>query len=329
MNAPFPWQAAQWRHLWRVHQNGRMPHAILFHGNRGNGVPQFARRLAASLLCDKPSHEGTPCDVCKSCLLFQSGSHPEFFTLAPEGESKVIKIDQIRGMVQFVGLSAHYGHSKIVIIEPAEAMNRNAANSLLKTLEEPPPGTQFILVSHMPTLLPVTIRSRCQIIRFENPDKEIAKNWLAEQLKDSPMNIELLLMLADNAPHQALEIVRNKQYESRSMVMEDLERLAWGKTDPVEVASRWMNVGLEGILPWLWKLLEDLIKLQNAKRATGILNQDFENRLENLASSLKKLTVFAAYDQLKSYHQLIHSATNVTPLTLLEEFTIQWSVGND
>jgi DNA polymerase-3 subunit delta' len=249
--------------------------------------------------------------------------------LAPEGESKVIKIDQIREMVQFVGLSAHYGHSKMVIIEPAEAMNRNAANSLLKTLEEPPPDTQFILVSHMPALLPVTIRSRCQTIRFENPDKEIARQWLAEQLKDCPMNIELLLMLADNAPLEALEIVSNKRYENRSMVMEDLEHLAWGKTDPVEVANRWMKVGLDGVLPWLWKLLEDLIKLQNAKRSTGILNQDFENRLENLASSLKKSTVFAAYDRLKSYHQLIHSATNVTPLTLLEEFTIQWSAGND
>jgi DNA polymerase-3 subunit delta' len=217
----------------------------------------------------------------------------------------------------------------MVIIEPAEAMNRNAANSLLKTLEEPPPDTQIILVSHMPTLLPVTVRSRCQSIRFDNPVREIARQWLAEQVDDPSINIELMLALADNSPLEALEMIRSKSYESRAMVMEDLEYLTKSRADPVEVAGRWMKAGLDNVIPWLWRLLEDLIRLQCSQAPVPILNQDLRGRLEKLAAGLKTSAAIAAYDRLKNHRQLINGSSNVTPLTLLEEFTIQWSAGND
>ena len=174
-----PWHRPQWRRAERGIRDGRVPHALLLRGAAGNGKARFAARLAAALLCrsDKP-----PCGVCDSCRLSAAGSHPDRFDVTIPEDRREIVVDQIRDLVHSVGLTARLGGYKAVIVNPAEQMNRHAANTLLKTLEEPPGTTVFVLVSSNHALLLPTIRSRCQMIDFPVPDREVAVEWLRAQV---------------------------------------------------------------------------------------------------------------------------------------------------
>lgn len=175
---PYPWQKAQWRQLWQRHRNGQLPHALLLHGPEGIGKEDFAHLAANSLLCEQTSESGQACGECKSCQLLASDNHPDFVSLQPEETGKAIKVDQIRELIQLMTLSPHFSGYRTVLISPAEQMNMAAANSLLKTLEEPQENTVIILVTSQLSRLPATIRSRCQMLRFAMPDKTLALSWL-------------------------------------------------------------------------------------------------------------------------------------------------------
>jgi len=151
MNKLYPWQKESWQRWAGL--RSRLPHAILLKGPQGIGKFDFAKNLAQSLLCEQPLTDGLACQNCPSCLWFQQETHPDFRLLQPdslsdleEGEereagkkkpSQQISVDQIRGLANFANLSSHRGGHRVVLIHPAEAMNTNAANALLKTLEEP------------------------------------------------------------------------------------------------------------------------------------------------------------------------------------------------
>ena len=185
-----------------------MPHAILLHGPHGTGKTRFAERFAQALLCEAPTANGDACDRCASCHWFVQYSHPDYRRLRPEvldestaaegdetGEadesrkgakttkvpSKEIKIDQIRALADFMNISTHRQGMRVVILYPAEALNAAASNALLKTLEEPPPHTIFLLVSNRPDRLLPTILSRCRKFALAMPPSRLALAWLAEQ----------------------------------------------------------------------------------------------------------------------------------------------------
>ena len=174
-----PWHRPQWQRVERGVREGRVPHALLLRGAAGNGKARFAARLAAALLCRSDS---PPCRACESCRLCAAGSHPDRFEVTIPEDRREIVVDQIRDLVHSVSLTARLGGYKAVIVNPAEQMNRHAANTLLKTLEEPPGATVFILVSSNHALLLATIRSRCQMVDFPVADREIALKWLRDQL---------------------------------------------------------------------------------------------------------------------------------------------------
>jgi DNA polymerase III subunit delta' len=327
MSAPFPWQDRQWRQLWSAYQTKRLPHALLLKGTHGLGISQFARQFAATLLCDAPIEHGMVCKQCKSCLLYQAGNHPELARIEPEDRGKSIKIDQIRALAEFVTLKSHYGHFKIVILDPAEAMNRNAANSLLKTLEEPPPGTLLMLVSHRPMLLPVTVRSRCQSVNFNIPPGTVTQAWLAAQTtqKISP-SLPPLLMLADEAPLTVLERLESGLYTHYQGILNDLQSLITNGSDPIEVvAHQWSKIGAEEVLLWLLNIIEQLIKFKSTHDPAWISNLDTESRLRTSAEDLDVFKLFGMYDKLINYRHVVASQTNIVALNLLEEFAIQWT----
>lgn len=192
MSEIYPWQKNDWVRLQELRK--RPPHGLLFKGPKGIGKLDLALSFARALLCEHPQHSGFACGVCPSCHWFEQGSHPDFRFLQPEvlsldGEetesgkkpSKQISVDQIRGLADFFSMSAHQGGRRVVVIHPAEAMNTNAANALLKNLEEPPQGLLFILVSHKPQQLLPTILSRCLSFALPAPDVASAARWLGEQ----------------------------------------------------------------------------------------------------------------------------------------------------
>jgi DNA polymerase-3 subunit delta' len=166
--------------LWERLQARRaqLPHSLLLSGPRGLGKFDLARAFAASLLCENPLQNGNACGSCLACNWLSQGNHPDFRLLQPdalaesEGEegtevkesgkkaSQQITIDQVRGLDDFLHVGTHRHGLRVVIVCPAEAMNRSTANALLKTLEEPAAGTLFLLVSNEPERLLPTIRSR-------------------------------------------------------------------------------------------------------------------------------------------------------------------------
>jgi DNA polymerase-3 subunit delta' len=198
----------------------RFPHALLIHGARGLGKLALAERLAQFLLCEDPARR--PCGRCEGCRWLAAGSHPDFRRIEPEAlareplaepeegaetparrakPSTEIKIEQVRELAGFLNLRSHRGRMRVALVHPAEDMNPNAANALLKGLEEPPSGAVFLLVSHRPAQLLPTIRSRCVAMPVPVPAPSVALQWLSGQAVKNP---ERWLAYAGGAPLQAL-----------------------------------------------------------------------------------------------------------------------------
>jgi len=233
----------------------RLPHAILLHGPRGVGKLELAEAMAQLLLCEHKDLKARPCSECDGCRWYLGGNHPDFRRLEPEAIAKVlppadeeegsepapakrakqpslfITVDQIRDLAGFLNLRSHRGGLRIALIHPAEDLYQpNAANALLKSLEEPPAGAIFILVSHRPARLLPTVRSRCVGMPVPIPAREAALTWLGAQ---KVQNAERWLAFAGGAPLQALDYAGeasnwDRLLKSPSPVddRESLERLA-------------------------------------------------------------------------------------------------------
>jgi DNA polymerase-3 subunit delta' len=213
----------------------RLPHALLIYGPRGIGKLALAERISQFLLCESTSKK--PCGSCDACRWFLAGNHPDFRRLEPESLAPVtqeeeaparrtkppsieIKVDQVRELGDFLYVGSHRGRLRIALVQPAEDMNENAANALLKGLEEPPAGAVFILVSHRPAQLLPTIRSRCVAVPVPIPPRDTALAWLSAQgLKDP----ERWLAYAGGAPLRALEYAG--QGEIRLIPVDEREAL--------------------------------------------------------------------------------------------------------
>ena len=197
----YVWHKSHWSDL-RTQFSGGLPHALLIHGPEGVGKLALAEHLAQSMLCEAEDVEQAPCGRCDGCRWFAADSHPDYRRVEPEalarqpaGEtednaepatrsakpSSEIKIDQIRALDGFLSVVSHRAGRRVALIHPAEAMNANAANALLKALEEPPGQAHFILVSHRPARLLATVRSRCVAVPVGVPDRRAAEDWLAAQ----------------------------------------------------------------------------------------------------------------------------------------------------
>ena len=200
---------------------GKLPHALLIHGVQGIGKLALAERVAQFLLCEADSG-AKPCGRCDGCRWFLAGSHPDFRRLEPESLAKEvepedgeeapakktakpsieIKIEQVRGLADFLNLRSHRGRLRVALVHPAEDMNLNAANALLKGLEEPPAGAMFLLVSHRPASLLPTIRSRCVAVPVPVPPRKAALEWLSGQ---GVKGAERWLAYSGGAPLRALD----------------------------------------------------------------------------------------------------------------------------
>ncbi len=183
----YPWHIQQWQQLAAHWQN--QPNAWLFTGKENTGKTAFARFTAQALLCESPTEHHEPCGRCASCHLFTQGSHPDFYELTPElpedgavGRKLLqIKIDAVRDIIEQLYLTSVRGGRRVVLVHPAESMNIQAANGLLKVLEEPPPQVVFLLVTHARDKLLPTIKSRCRQMLLPAPSADEALHYLENQ----------------------------------------------------------------------------------------------------------------------------------------------------
>ncbi len=207
MTDVLPWQVDLWRQLAGRAQHA---HAYLLHGPAGIGKRLLAEQLMALLLCQRPV-EARACGECKACQLLAAQTHPDHYVLEPEEVDKAIRVDQVRDLVGFVTQTAQLGGRKVILLEPAEAMNLNAANALLKSLEEPSGDTVLLLISHQPSRLLPTIKSRCVQQACPLPGRQQSLDWLAARLPElGPELREQLLTLAAGSPLAALKLHEQK-----------------------------------------------------------------------------------------------------------------------
>ncbi|MDM8561115.1 DNA polymerase III subunit delta' [Candidatus Parabeggiatoa sp. HSG14] len=324
MTTVLPWHNSLWQQVLRSKQQNRLPHALLLCGPQGMGKALFARRLIEMLLCEQPQTEGLPCGHCKPCHLLRAETHPDLLQVQPAETGKQIPIDIIRNTIQFCGMTAHYGRYQIVIVNPAEAMNRNAANSLLKLLEEPPSSTMLMLISHQPMALLATIRSRCQRLDFSRPDHQLTKTWLQSQLKNPALDAQLLLNLSAQAPLAALTLVETKGMAKRRELFESLIELPYGKNDPVRIAESWNKLEVAQVLQWMLGWTMDIIRYATTNQTQHFLNYDYKETLKRLAKQFYLHDLFDLLDLQQEVYQLVTGSANVKSQGLLESLAIAW-----
>lgn len=320
-----PWQAAQWRHVAAMHAEARLPHALLLRGPEGVGKRRFADRLLAALLCDAAAVDARPCGVCRGCRLVAADTHPDRHVLAPPEGKQQIGIDQVRALIERVALTPRYDGLKAVAVAPAEGMTRAAANTLLKTLEEPPGDTVFVLVSHRASALPATIRSRCQLMDFPLPDAAVARTWLAAEL-GSEEEAAAALRLAHGAPLRAGPMAAGDAHGAREAILTDLEGLLAGG-DPLAVAERWRSRGLLESLYWLLSLVCDLVRLKNGRLEHSLTHSDRGSALQGLARGLDLTGLFRLFDVLIEARRAALGQLNFNETLVLESIAIEWQRG--
>lgn len=242
-----PWLEDTWRRL--VSLGERMPHALLFVGPAGTGKRDLADALAAAMLCAHPTEDGHACGRCDACLLRLSGNHPDLHLLVPaaqsaspeassaeeggKAKSSQIVIEQVRDLQSALGVTAHQGSRRVVIVEPAEAMNTFTANALLKSLEEPPQGCTFLLCSSAPRMLLPTIRSRCQTWAISPPDETALRAWAT----DKPPELLALARAGGGMPLAAERLAARGMAPHLMRFVRDIGALPG--TDPLMLAGQW------------------------------------------------------------------------------------------
>ena len=298
-----------------------LAHALLVRGPKGIGKQAFGLAVAQGLLCEKPGPSGIACGSCSSCSWFSNGAHPDFRLLAPpidgepgaEGEDAPVKtketkaspwigIEQVRDLHDFIHVSSHRGGRKVIIVSPAEALNTAAANALLKNLEEPPPQTHFILISHRPHRLMRTIISRCRQLSLQTPPLAVAAAWLAGQGIKDP---EVVLAQASGAPLLALEMTEGDALAGRP---EFLRTLSGTDLDPLAAAEVFRDLPLERFINWLQKWTCDIAEQRMLGRVR--YNPDFARELGMIARRVEPLEALRLHRKLVREQRNIHHPLN-------------------
>jgi DNA polymerase-3 subunit delta' len=310
----YPWHRAQWAEL--LERKSTLPHALLFRGREGIGKLDFVRKLAQTLACTSPE-SGAACGACQSCRWFSSSAHPDYREILPEalrsaeaegpaaGErkpSQQISVDEIRNLHDFINLTAHQAGGKTVVLYPAETLNVNAANALLKSLEEPPPDTRFMLISHRPSYLPATIISRCQQIVLPTPSVEIAEQWLREQGVAEPA---LSLAQTGNAPLAALGLDDGEYWTQRKSL---LGGLAAASVDAFALAEQVRDFPIARLLGWVQRWTYDLLSAKSIGRVR--YNPDYARTLTQIAARLRAIDIARFQRVLVRQQRSVHHPLN-------------------
>lgn len=245
-----PWHAAATAQLRQAWTRNRLPHAIMVQGAEGLGKGSFAAWLATAVLCETSAgNELTVCGVCTSCALVKAGSHPDLYWVAPEEDKQQLSVDQVRAACEKLSRTSFRQGYKVAIIEPAHQMTPGAANSVLKTLEEPSPGSLLVLLTSRPSGLLPTVRSRCQKLTIARPSTADAIAWLQQETGKSVP--PALLEFSGGAPLRALEYADGRFEALNQHMQKSLRDLLSGDADVTQVAAEWEKDALPDRLVWL------------------------------------------------------------------------------
>jgi DNA polymerase-3 subunit delta' len=221
----------------------RLAHAYLFVGPAGVGKRLFALELAKALLCEKnPREMLEACDHCEACLLVDAGTHPDLFQIGKPEDKNEFVIEVMRDFLRDFSLKPARALGKIGIIDDADDFNEESANAFLKTLEEPAPGTLFLLIGTSIDRQISTIKSRCQMVRFAPLADEPMRTLLQKQGIDDAVMLARLVRLAAGSPGQALALADESLWQFRAAL---LRGFAQPKVDSVALGKSFMEFAEE------------------------------------------------------------------------------------
>jgi len=316
----FPWHAGQWQRIAAARHAGRLPHALLLAGPHGLGKGAFGRRLSAALVCAQPTQSGDACGACTACRQVLAGSHPDQHRVVPEEPGKMIKIDAIRALTSKSVLAAQEGGYRVFVIDPAEQMNRAAANALLKTLEEPASRSILILVSSHPDRLPATIRSRCQQVKFAIPDTQQVRAWLAGRAVTG--ELDELLAISGGAPLRALQAAEEGWLDAAQRLAAELMALKQRKTNPLQIVEEWEKRPLNLVLDSLKRCVTDLVRLASGVDHAPLYQPALRIDLQSLGQGIDLQQLYRFNDELL---QLDRDAShNLNVQMMFEHIANRW-----
>lgn len=321
---------------------GRQAHALLLSGSAGLGKLQLAEEMTAALLCLQPASEledgrtSLACGQCRSCQLFSSGAHPDFrrVTFIPKDKSEelktVIGVDQVRELIASMQLTNGLSPRKVALIYPAEAMNRSAANALLKTLEEPLGNGVLLLLTHDAARLPATIRSRCQVLNVRPPAPNEASLWLQHTAGVSAEEASLALQAAGNSPMQAVRLLQQGRVPEYRRLLQHLQRLS---RDSDQVSAAYAELfSLDPNEVWHWLSIASAERLRTAMLADEAVDTSADGspgkqpgKQPGKGSEAKaRQRHYAGLYQLANHNRRL-LATTVRKDLLLRDWLIQWA----
>lgn len=302
----------------------RLPQSLLLGGEAGLGKRLLAEALAARLLCEALDKDTLrPCGVCASCHLLASDSHPDFLLLEPLEAGKVINIEQVREASEFLQLRPQHAPRRVLLLAPAEAMPPAAANAFLKTLEEPGPHGNILLVSHALGRLLPTIRSRCSQIRLVPPDAGQLSAWLQAQSNLDARTAADLARYSLGRPLRSLEWIEQDILRLRREWLD-----AWLKLPrqspaaALSLAAQWAREkALSNLLLTVHTVVIDILRLRLGA-SSPIINDDFGEPLSRLASRVAIHPLIDFETQWRQIHVARDRNLNLT--LVLESLGLAW-----
>ena len=313
----YPWLLDYWAKLNRYLQHDRLPSALMLHGDEGLGLVELACAFANRVCCLQPNNEGMACGQCASCLLFNAGSYPDFYHLQPEDGKSTIRIDAIRELSANLSLSAQYTKPRVVLIDTADAMPHQAANSLLKTLEEPSDNTCLILIAHNLSKVPLTIRSRCQLLSLKTIDRDQACSWL--ELSGCQQAPEYL-SLANGAPLLAQNLAQLEALDKQTALFKQLISVFKGQLDPLLFAEACFSHKELPVLQWLIAWFTDALKCAHGCSSDKLIKPSLAIELKILTAKLELKQLHQILDKLMQLSEL--ESTQVNQQLMFEEFAV-------
>ncbi|SIN80644.1 DNA polymerase III subunit delta' [Salinivibrio sp. ES.052] len=312
----FPWFEPVWAHWQQLLSSARFPHAVLLSAPPGSGRRAMASQLAKVRLCK--SQTDNACGHCHSCQLFDAGNHPDLHWLAPEKTGKQIGIDAIRKVQRQAIETSQLGGARFIVIERVESLGEAAANALLKSLEEPPAGCYFVLLTDSLDSLLATIISRCSVWKAPQPDGESAKYWIEQALKCSVPDHAVGLFRG--APLAARDFVASGGLEHHHAVINGFTtyvKTHVGLFDTLAVLTSHYPASLD----WLSYFLLDVLKWrQGAQHA--IVHSYHHQQVADVANLMGTQQTHMALRQLHQLQRQLQTHTGLNTELVLSQWLL-------
>lgn len=308
-----PWLLPSLELLETAHTEVRLGHAWLIHGAAGIGKTNLALVFATRLL--EGDRSAAPETLTPEAFLTGMNNrheaqnhHPDLHWLFPEAGKLSISVEQVRDVCETLVLSSYSGSAKVVVIEPAEAMTVAAANALLKTLEEPTKNSYLLLVSHRPGVLPATVRSRCQQMRLQPPNRAAVARW-AHSDDERSDDLEGFAPLL--TPLRWLESLEAERDGSATARIRQFADILGARGNPLQIADEWAKGDTDHILEWLIRMLHGLIRLRCDQHGSKLVTESADASLHNAASALSLRRLFDRLEEAERLRRELAGGINV------------------